>query len=118
MGQFKFILWLAYWYIQAESFEFEWDSGNSTKSIQKHGVTQDEVESLFELKLGVPIGHQVSPPIAEERLCLIGPSLNGKMISVVFTLREGRVRPISSRIAGRKERQLYEEIRKTTQRIR
>ncbi len=33
------------------------------------------------------------------------------MISVVFTIRDGRVRPISSRIASRKERKLYEEVR-------
>lgn len=118
MGQFKFILWLAYWYLQTDSFEFEWDDGNLSKSARKHGVTLDEVESLFELKLGVPIGRQISPPVEEERLCLVGPTAEGRMISVVFTLREGRVRPISSRIASRKERSLYEEVRKVTQRIR
>jgi hypothetical protein len=38
VGQFKFALWLAYWYLQAESFGFDWDEANSTKSISKHGV--------------------------------------------------------------------------------
>lgn len=112
MAQFKFILWLAYWYLQAEMFEFEWDKGNSTKSGSKHGVAIDEVESVFATKRGVPIGRQISPEVDEERLCLIGPSTAGRLLSVVFTLREGRVRPISSRIASRKERRLYEEIRK------
>ena len=118
MGQFKFILWLAYWYLQNESFEFEWDSGNSTKSKNKHGVDSDEVESVFNLRMAVPIGRQVSPEVDEERLCMIGPSLTGKFISVVFTLREGRVRPISSRPANKKEKRVYEEIRKTLERIR
>jgi uncharacterized DUF497 family protein len=118
MGQFQFILWLAYWYIQTDSFEFEWDTGNLAKSASKHGVAIDEVESLFELKLAVPLGRQVSPPVAEERLCIVGPTAKGRMISVVFTLREGRVRPISSRPASKKERNLYEEVRKATQRIR
>jgi uncharacterized DUF497 family protein len=117
MGQFIFILWLAYWYLQSESFQFEWDSGNSTKSKNKHGVDSDEVESLFNLRMAVPIGRQVSPKVEEERLCVVGPSLTGRFISVVFTLREGRVRPISSRPANKKEKQLYEEVRKTLERI-
>ncbi|MBI4237414.1 MAG: hypothetical protein HY696_03215 [Deltaproteobacteria bacterium] len=49
-GQFQFILWLAYWYLQAESFEFEWDRGNATKSVTKHGVTTEAMESLVSLK--------------------------------------------------------------------
>lgn len=117
MAQFKFILWLAFWYFQAESFEFEWDIGNFTKSVVKHGVPCQEVESVFELKLGVPFGRQVTPYTEEERLCVVGPSSSGRMISVVFVLREGRVRPISSRVANLKERKLYEEIRKTLKNI-
>lgn len=112
MGQFRFILWLAYWYLQTDSFEFEWDDGNSLKSLTKHGVPDFEVESLFDLKQGVPIGRQVAPKVPEERLCLVGPTASGAFISVVFTLRSGRVRPISSRPASKKERRVYDEIRK------
>lgn len=53
--------------------------------------------------MAVPIGWQVSPEVDEERLCVVGPAISGKFISMVFTLRDGRVRPISSRIASRKE---------------
>jgi len=113
MAQFQFILWLAYWYLQTESFEFQWDRGNSTKSVVKHEVTTVEVESVFSLKLAVPVGRQISPKVNEERLCLVGPSETGRLLSVVFTLREGKIRPISSRLASRKERKLYEEIRQT-----
>lgn len=62
MGQFKFALWFAYWYLQAESFIFEWDNGNSGKSVSKHGVPLAEVESVFDLKLAATIGRQISPP--------------------------------------------------------
>jgi uncharacterized DUF497 family protein len=117
MGQFKFALWFAYWYIQSESFLFEWDNGNSVKSVSKHGVPLNEVESVFEFRLAAPIGMQISPPTSEERLCIVGPSFQGRLLSVVFVLREGRVRPVSSRLASRKERKLYEEIRKATKRI-
>jgi uncharacterized protein len=118
MGQFKFVLWLAYWYLQNESFEYQWDSGNYTKSTAKHGVSSEDVESVFNLRMAVPIGRQVSPSVEEERLCVIGPALSGKSISVVFTLRDGKVRPISSRPANKKEKLIYEEVRKTLERIR
>ena len=68
MAQFQFVIWPFYWYRQAREFEFEWDRGNSTKSSSKHGVDSDEVESLFELKLGIPIGRQFMPVVSEERL--------------------------------------------------
>ncbi|MBC7466684.1 MAG: BrnT family toxin [Bdellovibrio sp.] len=113
MAQFRFLLWLAYWYQQNEAFEFEWDIGNSQKSSKKHDVGLDEIESVFEMKMAVPLGRQVTPVVDEERLCLIGPTEMGRMLSVVFTLRDGRVRPISGRAASKKERALYEEISKT-----
>lgn len=118
MGQFRFTLWLAYWYLQTESFEFQWDNGNTVKSEKKHGVSREEVEAVFRLKLAVALGRQVTPEVSEERLCVVGPSFEGRMISVVFTLRDGRVRPISSHPASRKEHRLYEEIREATQGIR
>mgnify|MGYP003590383049 CR=1 FL=1 len=117
MAQFKFALWLAYWYLENSLFVFEWDRGNSTKSFLKHGVSQDEVESMFTLRLGVPIGIQVVPEVNEDRMCIVGPSDTGRMLSVVFTLRQGRVRPISSRPASHKERDIYEKIRKTLEGI-
>jgi uncharacterized DUF497 family protein len=118
MGQFKFEIWLAYWYLQNESFDFQWDSGNFSKSVSKHGVEADEVESVFTLRMAVPIGRQIGPLVDEERLCVVGPSQNGKFLSIVFTLRGGKVRPISSRPANKKEKNIYEEVRKTLERIR
>ena len=55
MAKFQFLLWVAYWYLQTEVFEFQWDQGNSTKSLIKHGVTIEEVESVFNLKLAALI---------------------------------------------------------------
>jgi uncharacterized DUF497 family protein len=100
-----------------KSFEFEWDIGNSSKNVEKHGISTDEVESVFQLKLAATLGHQVSPPVDEERLCIVGPAENGRLASIVFTMRDGRVRPISARRANKMEQKLYEEIRKATQRI-
>lgn len=117
MALFRFALWLAYWYTQSEKFGFEWDNANTNKILSKHGIEPFEVEAVFDLKLGVPLGRQERPKVDEERLCVVGPSLDGRMLSVVFTLRDGRVRTISARPASRKERKLYEEVRKTLESI-
>ncbi len=117
MAQFRFLLWLAYWYLQHEIFQFEWDRGNQNKSWSKHSVGPNEIEAVFNLKLAVPLGRQVAPAVEDERLCLVGPTDSGRMLSVVFTLREGRVRPISARPASRKERRLYEEVRQALEEL-
>lgn len=47
MAQFKFLLCLAYWYQQKDVFEFDWDAGNSQKSLKKHDVGINEIESPY-----------------------------------------------------------------------
>ncbi len=91
MEQSKLLLWLAYWYQKTEKFEFEWDLGNSQKSLKKHQVSTSEIESVFKIKMGVPLGRQVSPHVQEERFCLVAPAETGKMLSVVFALRNGHI---------------------------
>ena len=118
MGQFEFIQWLAFWYFQTESFEFDWDNGNSTKSTLKHDIECSEVESVFILKFGIPIGTQISPEVVEDRFCIVGLSDKGRSLSIVFTIRNNKVRAISSRLASKKERNLYEKIRKTIKSLR
>ena len=115
MAQWEFVEWLLFWILETSHFEFEWDEGNSTKSSSKHGVETHEFESVFRSGLALPLGIQVAPPADEQRLGLIGPALNGKLLQVAFSLRAGRVRAISSRPAHKKERIQYEEnLRKIT----
>ena len=47
MAKFRFAQWLWDWLFAVQSFSFEWDAGNSTKSIQKHGVSCREAEEVF-----------------------------------------------------------------------
>ena len=88
------------------------------KSTAKHGVAPDETEEVFLLKQAAPLGVQVSPEAPEERLGIIGPNYSGRILQVGFTLRGGKIRPISARPAGRKERRLYEAyLREITKRV-
>ena len=110
MAQWEFVEWLLFWILETSHYEFEWDRGNRTKSADKHGITIEEVEAVFRSGLALPLGIQISPPANEQRLGLIGPTLNGRLVQIAFVLREGRVRVISARPAHKTERKRYEEI--------
>jgi uncharacterized DUF497 family protein len=110
MAQWDFVEWLLFWILETSHFEFEWDEGNASKSAKKHGVETYEVEAVFRSGLALPLGIQISPVVNEQRLGLVGPTLNGKLLQIAFVMREGRVRVISARPAHKKERIKYEEI--------
>ena len=108
MAKFKFIEWLILWLTETGRFDFEWDNGNRTKSASKHAVATGEVEEVFMLGQAAPLGIQISPEAHEERLGIVGATGAGRVVHIVFTIREGRVRPISARPAKKKERAIYE----------
>lgn len=117
MAKFLPVEWLFHWLLEMPSFEFEWDEGNSTKSLLKHGVNAQETEEVFLGRMAVPLGVQIEPIVDEQRLGIVGPTWENRFLTVIFTIREGRVRPISSRPSNQKERKIYETIRKVSQRI-
>ena len=47
MAKFHFIQWLISFLEASDFFIFDWDSGNSMKSEEKHGVTIEQIESCF-----------------------------------------------------------------------
>ena len=110
MAQWIFVDWLLVWILETSSFVFDWDKGNLSKNKDKHGITTEEVEAVFRSGLALPLGIQISPEASEQRLGLVGPTMNGKMLQIAFAFREGKVRVISARIAHKKERLMYEEI--------
>ncbi len=118
MAVFRFVEWLLLWLLETENFEFQWDTGNRSKNQTKHGVSIQEVEEVFILGLAMPLGIQIKPKANEERLGIAGPTKAGKILQVVFSRREGKVRPISARPASKKERKEYgETLRKISERV-
>ncbi len=83
--------------------------GNSFKSIQKHGVDNEMVEAIFKDDNLLALGEQCQPETDESRYGIIGKTKAGDILFVCFTMREKRIRPISSRYANLKERELYEK---------
>ncbi len=109
MAKFRFVFWLLEFLQSHRVFEFEWDDGNSFKSIQKHGVDNEMVESIFIDDNLLALGEQYQPETYESRYGIIGKTKAGDILFVCFTVRDKRIRPISSRYANLKERELYEK---------
>lgn len=88
---------------------FDWDDGNSRKSLDKHGVTQGEAEQVFtgEVLFAEDIKHSQDEP----RYQAIGSTIEGRLLHVTFTLRDEnkRIRVISARDMNRRERASYEQ---------
>lgn len=87
---------------------FEWDSGNTRKSADKHEVTQTEAEQVFadpRLLMVEDTRHSG----VERRFHALGLTAQDRPVHVTFTLRGGGtlIRVISARTMSRKERAIY-----------
>lgn len=89
---------------------FDWDEGNSRKSVEKHDVGQGEAEQVF-FNDPLVVVEDVRHSVRETRLHALGRMDGGRLLHVTFTLRdEGRlIRVISARTMHRKERVRYEQ---------
>jgi len=93
----------------ADCTGFQWDAGNAGKSLAKHRVTQAEAEQAF-FSRPVRIAPGRPGTRAEGRYALFGQTYEGRLVTVIFTLRGTLVRPISSRDMSRQERRLYARL--------
>ena len=87
---------------------FDWDEGNSRKSVEKHGVNQAETEQIF-FNDPLLIVEDVSHSVQESRWHALGRTDTGRLLHVTSTLRDdGKlIRVISARTMHRKERSRY-----------
>jgi uncharacterized protein len=89
---------------------FDWDDGNSRKSLDKHSVSQMEAEQVFvDPRLLIFIDEKHSAQ--EIRYHAYGSTAAGRRLQVSFTLRQDAtlIRVISVRSMSRKERVRYEQ---------
>ena len=85
---------------------FEWDERKRLSNIQKHGLDFLDVGEVFDQP------HVVVPSAnegREKRFLAIG-LLEGRNVTVVYTIRVEAVRVISFRRARHEERQKYKEL--------
>lgn len=87
---------------------FDWDSGNWPK-CGKHGLSQEEIESIFSQPFS--LSSDLKHSNQEDRLLAIGRTSKGRFALVAFTLRGDKkrlLRPISARYMHQKEILAYE----------
>ncbi len=88
--------------------QFEWDEAKAEANAQKHGVSFEEALTVF----GDPNAIttlDIEHSIGEERFVDIGCSVSGRVLIVVYTERDARIRVISCRRATPAERRQYEQ---------
>jgi uncharacterized DUF497 family protein len=89
---------------------FQWDKANSFKSWLKHRVSEGEAEQVFfnePLLLVWDAGHSQ----VEARYRALGYADGGRLLFVVFTVRQDLIRVISARDMNKKERVDYENFK-------
>ena len=84
---------------------FEWDTQKAETNRRKHGVDFADAVSVLEDPSALTLEDERE---AEERFVTMGMDSLGRVLVVVYTWREDRVRLISARRATRAERRQYE----------
>lgn len=99
--------------VKGRVVEFEWDKWNLDKSYVKHGIIPKEAEEVFisEEAFVVP---DVKHSQKEDRFIILGKSVSGKNLFVVFTIRGDKVRVVSARRMHKKEVEKYEKTKKNS----
>ena len=85
---------------------YQWNKDKAAANISKHGIDFADAVSVFSDALAVTIPDE---RFDEERFVTIGIDAFGRVLVVVYTLRDDEIRLISARKATRYEQQQYEE---------
>jgi uncharacterized protein len=93
--------------ILAKCTGFEWDKHNTEKIKTKHDVTPVECEQVF-FNIPVITDEDVKHSKIENRFYVLGQTGAGRLVFMVFTVRNDKLRVISARDMNRKERKVYQ----------
>jgi uncharacterized DUF497 family protein len=87
---------------------FDWDENNRDKNWEKHQVLVGECEEVF---FNLPLLLQTDSAHSEKepRYYVLGHTIAGRRLFIVFTVREDKIRVISARDMSKKERKIYEQ---------
>jgi uncharacterized DUF497 family protein len=82
--------------------EFDWDEANISH-VARHDVMPAEIEEVF----GRPHGFDIDECDYEERFRIYGITAQGRYLTVVYTERNGRMRPITAWDMTQEEMEQY-----------
>lgn len=92
-----------------DPLSFEWDSGNISKNLKKHNVTNQEAEEIFFNKPLITIEDK-KHSAQELRFLSLGKTNQNRKLFSCFTIRNNKIRTISIRDMNKKETKIYEKI--------
>jgi uncharacterized DUF497 family protein len=84
--------------------EIEWDSEKAISNLKKHGIDLADAVTVLEDERAITISEDYPE---EERFITIGMDSFNRILVVVYTWRENRIRIISARKATAKETRQY-----------
>ena len=87
---------------------FEWDEGNLLNDWESHGVSAPECEPIF-FNRPLITGSDEKHSQQEARFYAFGQTDSGRLLFIVFAVRNKLIRVISARDMNRKERRVYEK---------
>ena len=90
---------------------FQWDRGNKDKNWDKHHVTNSECEEAF-FNSPFIVAEDSKHSASEKRFFALGQTNDQRMLFIVFTIRINKIRVISARDMSKKERLVYENVKK------
>jgi hypothetical protein len=88
-------------------YEFEWDEAKAAQNYADHGVTFEAARRAFDDPFAIERLDD-REDYGEDRYVIIG-MVDGRILCVVYTLRNGAIRIISARGAEPHERRRYHE---------
>ena len=86
--------------------EFDWDAGNRNKNAIKHNVSIQEAEQVFFNRPHIFDDKRHSTK-KEKRFYAYGRTNRKRLLTLVFTIRNSKIRIISARPMGKREKQDY-----------
>ncbi len=84
--------------------EFEWDPGKARENIRVHGINFAVAAGVFNNPY---LQWEDADAKGENRWVALGLDDLGRLLVVAYTYRQGKIRLISARKAGKREEKVY-----------
>lgn len=85
--------------------EFEWDAENR-RHIEKHDISPEEAEDAILIE---PLEADVQRHESEERVLCFGRTKSGRLLTVLYTERRGKIRVVTAYEMTKEQQRLYFE---------
>ena len=85
--------------------EFDWDADN-VQHIARHGIHPKEAEEAVPIE---PLETDVQPHESEERVLCFGRTNSGRLLTILYTERRGRIRVVTAYEMTKPQQQMYFE---------